>query len=131
MEKLIVINVIVTSLLTVARKFGCSCVYIFQITYWEKLNWRIILLQTKTFNIFPRSIKKSGVLKIISANCLRNTVSYILNKELWLNIPFLNLLNKKAKPDKQSTGAKISRMVQENLSQMQTMRRIRFVSFTR
>ena len=97
MEKLIVINVIVTSLLTVARKFGCSCVYIFQITYWEKLNWRIILLQTKTFNIFPRSIEKSGVLKIVSANCSRNTVSYILNKELWFNIPFLNLLNKKSK----------------------------------
>ena len=38
MEKLIVTNVIVTSVLTVARKFGYSCVYIFHIIYLEKLN---------------------------------------------------------------------------------------------
>ena len=67
-------NIIVTSVLTVARKFGYSCVYIFHIIYLEKLNWRIILSQIKIFDIFPRSIKQSGVLKIISDNCSRKTV---------------------------------------------------------
>ena len=61
MEKLIVMDDVSgladesreSSFLTVARKFGYSCVYIFHIIYPEKANWRMILSQTKIFNIFP------------------------------------------------------------------------------
>lgn len=57
----------------------------------------MILSKTNIFNIFCGSLEKSSVLKIVVANCLKETVSYILNKKLWLNRLFINLSNKKGK----------------------------------
>ena len=51
--------------LTVSRKFGFTCVYIFHTNYPTKNNWQMILLQTKIFNIFPGSIQASSVAKIL------------------------------------------------------------------
>ena len=57
----------------------------------------MILSKTNIFNIFCGSLEKSSVLKIVVANCLKETVSYILNKKLSLNRLFINLSNKKDK----------------------------------
>ena len=64
------------SFLTVARKFGYSCVCIFYIIYPEKTIWKLILSQKKIFNSFPGSAGQFSLLKIISANCLCKTVPY-------------------------------------------------------
>ena len=51
----------------------------------------------KVFNIFPTSVEQSGVLKTLSANCIRETVSYLSQNSLWINRLFVNLVNKKEK----------------------------------
>ena len=51
--------------LTVSRKFGFTCIYIFQAIYPTRNNWQMILSQTKMFNIFPGSIQASSVVKIL------------------------------------------------------------------
>ena len=47
--------------LTVSRKFDLTCVYIFHTIYPMRQNWPMILSQTKTFNIFARSIQASSI----------------------------------------------------------------------
>ena len=57
----------------------------------------MILSQTKIFNVFLGSVEQSSALKIFSADCSRQTVAYIPNKELWLSRFFLNRSCKKKK----------------------------------
>ena len=38
--------------LTVSRKFGITCVYVFHTIYHTRQNWKMILSQTKIINIF-------------------------------------------------------------------------------
>ena len=57
--------------LTVSRKFGLTCVYIFHTIYPTRQNWQMILSQTKTFNIFPGSIQASSIVKMLSSFCSR------------------------------------------------------------
>ena len=52
------------NVLTVSKKFGLTCVYIFDTIYRTRQNWQMILAQTKIFNIFPRSIQASSIVKI-------------------------------------------------------------------
>ena len=37
--------------LTVSRKFGLTCVYVFHAAYPTRQNWQMILAQKKTFNM--------------------------------------------------------------------------------
>ena len=53
--------------------------------YPSKLNWQMIISQTKIFNIFPGSIQIAYISKILSANCSRYTFDDIPNRDLWLN----------------------------------------------
>ena len=62
--------------LTFSRKFINT--YIVHITYPENSTWKLILLQTKIFNICSRSIKQWCILKFLSANCIRETTSSYL-----------------------------------------------------
>ena len=52
------------NVLTVSKRFGLTCVYIFDTIYRTRQNWQMILAQTKIFNIFPRSIQASSIVKI-------------------------------------------------------------------
>ena len=52
------------NVLTVSKKFGLTCVYIFDTIYPTRQNWQMILAQTKILNIFPRSIQASSIVKI-------------------------------------------------------------------
>ena len=38
--------------LTVSRKYGVACVYIFHTIYPSRQNWQMIMLQTQIFNFF-------------------------------------------------------------------------------
>ena len=46
-----------SNLLTVSRKFGYICLYIFHIIYPTKSIWKMILSRTKIFKVFPSSIQ--------------------------------------------------------------------------
>ena len=49
--------------LTVSRKFNFTCVYVFHTMYPTRSNWKMILSQTKIFNIFPGSLQTPSVIK--------------------------------------------------------------------
>ena len=70
--------------LTVARKFGYHCLYIFHAIHPEKAIWRTILSQTNLLNIFPASVPLSTVKKVLESNCIRNSNKYIPVNSLWV-----------------------------------------------
>ena len=79
--------------LTVARKFGYHCLYIFHLIHPEKAIWRTILSQTNLLNIFPASVPLSTVKKVLEANCIRNSNKYIPVNSLWVTKLFIRLAN--------------------------------------
>ena len=85
------------SFLTVARKFNFACVYVFHTMYPSKINWQMIISQTKIFTIFPGSIQLASISKILSANCKIYTFDYIPNGDLWLNRFYFEISNSGSK----------------------------------
>ena len=85
------------SFLTVARKYGYNCVYIFHTIYPEKSNWPTILSQTNIFNIFPASVSLNMVRKILEDVCIRKTSKYIPHASLWISRLFIELANRNDK----------------------------------
>ena len=53
----------------------------------------MILSQTKIFNIFPSSIQLGNILKILTNNCDRETISYIPVRDLWINRLYFSFSN--------------------------------------
>ena len=83
--------------LTVERKFGYHCLYIFHAIHPEKAIWRMILSQTNLLNIFPASVPLSTVKKVLKANCIRNSNKYIPVNSLWVTKLFIKLANEERK----------------------------------
>ena len=81
--------------LEVGQKFKYNCVHIFQIIYPEKSIWKLILSQTSIFNTFPGSTQQSSVMKVLQANCIRETICYLTQNSIWINRLFITLANKK------------------------------------
>ena len=79
--------------LTVARKFGYHCLYIFHAIYPEKAIWKTILSQTNLLNIFPASQPLSTVKKVLEANCIHYSNKYIPVNSLWVTKLFIRLTN--------------------------------------
>ena len=77
--------------LTVSRKFGFTCIYIFYTIYPTRNNLQMILLQTKVFNIFPGTIQATSVVTILSSYCSRYTYEYKPYRDLWLNSQYFNI----------------------------------------
>ena len=82
--------------LTVARKFGYHCLYIFHAIHPEKAIWRTILSQTNLLNIFPASVPLSTVKKVLEANCIRSTNKYIPVNSLWVTKLFIKIANEES-----------------------------------
>ena len=55
-----------SNFLTVSRKYGFSCVYVFHTIYPGRRNWEMIMSQTHFLNIFPGSIHNSRILKTLA-----------------------------------------------------------------
>ena len=55
-----------SNFLTVSRKYGFSCLYVFHTIYPGRQSWEIIMSQTHIFNLFPGSIHSSKILKTLS-----------------------------------------------------------------
>ena len=68
--------------LTVSRKYGLTCVYIFHTIYPTRQNWQMIMSQTKIFNFFPGSVHAFSVIKILSSFASRHKNNYITNRNL-------------------------------------------------
>ena len=80
--------------LTVTRKFGYICLYIFHIIYPTESIWQMILSQTKIFKVLPSTIQLGNKLKILIGNYDRETISYIPARDLWINWLYMPLSNK-------------------------------------
>ena len=73
-----------SNFLTVSRKLGYVSLYIFHIIYPTRSILQMIFSQTKIFNIFPSSIQLGNIPKILTNNCDRDTINYILARDLWI-----------------------------------------------
>ena len=71
--------------LTVSRKYGINCIYIFHTIYPTRQIWQMIMSQTKIFIFFPGSVQACSILRILSsfANIYKNT--YIPHRNIWIN----------------------------------------------
>ena len=83
-----------STFLSVSRKFGYSCLYIFHVIFPNRSTWQMILAQTKIFNIFPSPIQPGNMLKILTNNC-RETIKYIRSRDLWIYRLYFGIANKK------------------------------------
>ena len=79
--------------LTVSRKFGNNCVYLFHVIVPASQIWQKIISQTNIFNIFPASVPHNTVAKIIQSNCILQSKKYVPARSLWLNRVFTDLAN--------------------------------------
>ena len=79
--------------LTVSRKFGYNCVYVFHVIVPSIQMWQKIISQTNIFNLFPASVPCNAVAKIIQSNCILQTKKYVPARSLWLNRVFTDLAN--------------------------------------
>ena len=79
--------------LTVSRKFGYNCVYVFHVIVPSIQMWQKIISQTNIFNLFPASVPCNAVAKIIQSNCILQTKKYVPARSLWLNRVFTDLTN--------------------------------------
>lgn len=52
-----------SNFLTVSRKYGFSCIYVFHTIYPGRQSWEMIMSQSHIFNFFRRSIHSSRILK--------------------------------------------------------------------
>ena len=77
--------------LTVSRKFGYHCVYVFHVISPSTQIWQKIISQTNIFNIFPASIPHNTVSKILQSSSITQTRKYVPVRSLWLNRVFTDL----------------------------------------
>ena len=55
-----------SNFLTVSRKYGFSCLYVFHTIYPGRQSWEMIMSQRHIFNFFPGLIHRSRILKTVS-----------------------------------------------------------------
>ena len=83
------------SFLTVSRKYRYNCIYIFHIVFPQFRNWQMIISQTKIFNIFPSAVQLGNLSKLLTNNCDRETLKYIIKRDLWINRLYFEIANRK------------------------------------
>ena len=84
-----------SNLLTVSRKYGFPCLYVFHTIYPGRQNWEMIISQTHIFNFFPGSIHSSTILKTLSLFVSRQKNTYLPNQQIWLNKLYFQISNSK------------------------------------
>ena len=71
--------------LTVSRKYGLTCVYIFHTIYPSRQNWQMIMSQTQIFNFFPGSVHSDTITRTLSSFPSRYKNTYISIRNVWIN----------------------------------------------
>ena len=64
------------SFLTVSRKFGYHCMYVFHVIAPATQIWQKMISQTNIFNIFTASVPQNTVVKILESNCILQSKKY-------------------------------------------------------
>ena len=80
-----------SNFLTVPRKFGLTCVYVFHTIYPGRQNWQMIISQI--FNIFPGSVQASVIIGMLSSFCTRCRYNYMPKRDLWKNRLYFGISN--------------------------------------
>ena len=87
----------IANFLTVSRKFGYNCVYVFHVIVPASQIWQKIISQTNIFNIFPSSVPYNTVARIMQSNCILQSKKYVPVRSLWLSRVFTDLANSQKK----------------------------------
>ena len=83
--------------LTVSRKYGMSCVYIFHTIYPSKQNWEMIMSQTQIFNFFQGSVHSGKITRTLSLFTNRYKNSYVPVLNIRLSRLYFDISNSKQK----------------------------------
>ena len=83
--------------LTVSRKYGISCVYIFHTIYPSRQNWQMVMSQTKILNFFPGSVQAGSIFRILSSFADRYKNTYIPHRNIWINRLYFEIFNSQEK----------------------------------
>ena len=83
--------------LTVSRKFGYNCVYVFHVIVPASQIWQNVISQTNIFNILPSSVPYNTVARIMQSNCILQSKKYVPVRSLWLSRVFTDLANSQKK----------------------------------
>ena len=86
-----------SNFLTVSRKYGFFCLYVFNTIYPGRLSWEMIMSQTHILNFFPGSIHSSRILKTLSLFASRQKNTHLPNQQIWLNRFYFQISNSKEK----------------------------------
>ena len=86
-----------SNLLTVSRKYGFSCLYVFHTIYPGRQSWEMIMSQTHIFNFFPGSIHSGRILKTLSLFASREKNTYVPTNQIWLNRLYFQISNSQEK----------------------------------
>ena len=86
-----------SNFLTVLRKYGMSCVYIFHRIYPSRQHWNMIISQTDIFHFFPVSVHNGTIIRTVYlfANKFKN--SYVPTRNMWLSRLYFNISISKQK----------------------------------
>ena len=87
------ISIKFANFLTVSRKFGYHCVYVFHVIARATQIWQKIISQTNIFNIFPARVPQNTVVKFLQSNCILQSKKYVPVRSLWLNRVFTDSAN--------------------------------------
>ena len=79
--------------LTVSRKFGYNCVFVFHVIVPASQIWQKIIFQTNILHTFPASVPHNTVAKIIQSNRILQSKKYVPACSLWFNRVFTDLVN--------------------------------------
>ena len=71
-----------SNFLTVSRKYGFSCLYVFHTIYPGRQSWEMIMSQTHIFNFFPGSIHSSRILKTLCLFASQQKSKYLPNQQV-------------------------------------------------
>ena len=83
--------------LTVPRKYGVTCVYIFNTIYPSRQNWQMIMSQSQIFIFFPGSIHSGSITRTLSLFTNRYKNTYVPVRNVWLNRLYFDISNSKQK----------------------------------
>ena len=86
-----------SNFLTVSRKYGFSCIYVFHTIYPRRQIWEMIMSQTHIFNFFPGSVHSGRILKTLSLFASRERNTYVPTNQIWLNRLYFQISNSRDK----------------------------------
>lgn len=84
-----------SNFLTVSRKYGFLCLYVFHTIYPNRQNWEMIMAQTHIFNFFPGPMHSAKILKTLTLFASRDKSSYVPSQNVWLNKLYFDIYTSK------------------------------------